>query len=213
MRTTTKDKLYNLARIIASDYNVKDLVGSNEFINIAFHENEENDIELSRELLTKYEGEFKRIALRIENDIIEQLEEPLEAFKEEEEVPLLDPFEMDSISDSFMLEEKRLVAIINFYSDGTFEKITPLKEKTTYDVRIPDYTMFAEGEDGYIVTRGAYRDKYVHEIDLGSWVGCAAGWANKILNDNERLGADRNGALTSDDIVVLNKIKQNKLGV
>ena len=211
MRKTTKDKLYDLARIMASEYNVKDLVGSNEFIEYSFHENEENDIELSRELITKYEAELKRITLRIENDIIEQLEEePLDAFvdnftKEEEKV--------QDISDPFIKEEKRLVAVIHYYSDGTFEKISPKKEKPISVSRVPEYTMFAEGEDGYMVIRGLYKGLLIHEIDLRSWFGCAAGWANRMLEDNEKLGSNRKGALTSDDKVVLNKIKQNKLGI
>lgn len=202
MRKTTKDRLYDLARIIASDYNVKDLVGSNEFTEIAFHENEENDVELSRELITKYEAELKRITLRIENDIIEQLEEePLDAFidnfaKEQQEV--------EDISYLFTQEQKTLIGVINFYSDGTFEKITPKKEKPINPVRVPEYTMFAEGEDGYIILKGKYVGKLIHQInEEAGFDTAAAGWAKYMLEKDKNL--------TDDDRSVLNRMVKNQL--
>jgi hypothetical protein len=111
---------------------------------------------------------------------------------------------MDSISDSFMQEEKRLVAVIHFYSDGTFEKITPLKEKTTYDVRIPDYTMFAEGEDGYIILKGKYAGKLIHQInEEAGFDTAAAGWAKYMLEKDKNL--------TDDDRSVLNRMVKNQI--
>jgi hypothetical protein len=201
MRKTTKDKLYDLARIMASEYNVKDLVGSNEFIEYSFHENEENDIELSRELITKYEAELKRITLRIENDIIEQLEEePLDAFidnfaKEEEKV--------QDISELFTQKQRTLIGVINFYSDGTFEKISPKKENPVSVSRVPEYTMFAEGEDGYMLIRGEYKGLLIHEIDDRRWKGAAAGWAGWMLEKDKNL--------TDDDRSVLNRMVKNQL--
>lgn len=188
MRKNTKEKLYDLAQIIAETHCVKEIVGSNDFINIAIHENDENDIELSLDLLNKYESELKRITLRIENDMIEEQES----------------IDIKNIRESLNARafgEKRLVATIEFYADGTFVKTTHEKEKPGQ--KIPNYTMFAESEDGHLILKGKYKGKYVFEINMAcGFDTAAAGWAIWLLK------ADKN--LTDDDREVLNLIATNK---
>jgi hypothetical protein len=208
MRYKTKLELAKLAEIIVNNYKLEDIIGCNEFLEVALEEAEDIDLEINYQTIKKNEEWLKLRCKSLEADkdyqsfTEEGLDDFIKEFLEEPQTPVETPPQ----------PLRTLLRTINYYSDNTYEIIKPevVEVQSNY---IPEYTMFIESEDGFIVTRGAYKDKYVHEIDLGSWVGCAAGWANKILNDNERLGSDRNGALTEDDKVVLNKIKQNKLNV
>ena len=78
------------------------------------------------------------------------------------------------------------------------------------------YTVFDEKGDSVVVTRGAYSKppfagmtpKEINE--MRGWP-CMAGWADGLLTENEKLGRDRVGSFTNDDIEVLNKIKKNEI--
>jgi len=195
MRQKTRIELTKLAEVIVDKFHIDKILGSNEFLEIALDEAEKEDIEVNWQTIKSNEEWLKNKCVVLNKE---------GGFTDEG----LDKF----IEEIYEKEPKReLKTTIHLYSDGTFEVVKHKKEEVVDLSKVPQYTMFIESEDGYLVTRGAYKGKYVHDIDKDSWVGCAAGWANKILIDNERLGLTRPGALTDDDKVVLEKVKTNKI--
>jgi hypothetical protein len=208
MRVKTRQELTKLAELMVKEFNVMDIINTEEFIDYAADIIEDENLDINIQTVDRW---------------LSWLEQKVTDLAREEEKEK-EKFDVDQIVKEMNLDEevlkclvkeevvtKELKITINLYTDGTYEVIKPKKEVTPSSSRVPNYTMFIEGEDGYLITRGAYRGKYVQNIDEGSWVGCAAGWANKILSDNVRLGEGRPGALTDDDKLVLENIKMNKI--
>ena len=69
-------------------------------------------------------------------------------------------------------------------------------------VKLPEYSMFCESEDGYLVLKGSYKGKYIQEIDELNFKGCARGWAQWCLKNDKDL--------TDGDRTVFGKIIFNK---
>ena len=191
MRVKSRQELTRLAELMVKEFVVENIIGTSDFLIYAQDIIEDENLDINIQTVEKWKD-------WVENKIkdIQVSEEPDEITKFINE--------MDK-------PKKELKTTIHLYSDGTFEIVKHKKEEVVDLSKVPNYTMFIESEDGYLVTRGAYKGKYVSDIDKDSWVGCAAGWANKILIDNERLGSTRPGALTDDDKVVLEKVKINKI--
>lgn len=142
-----------------------------------------------------------------------------EATKKQPEPELLiddvddDIYDDDNFYDSCgsVVDDMSIVKRAYEISMRMFKGNDSLVDFNIFDDAGPNYTIFSVGEDGLRVIRGKYSGMYIHEIDTQKWKGSAAGWADFVLRQNEMLGADRSGALTKDDIEVLNKIKTNQI--
>ena len=63
---------------------------------------------------------------------------------------------------------------------------------------------FAEGEDGYIILKGKYVGKLIHQInEEAGFDTAAAGWAKYMLEKDKNL--------TDDDRSVLNRMVKNQI--
>jgi len=182
MRCKTKNELVILADLLVEKYEIEKALNSNEFLEYALHEATKNYIAINKQTLVKYEDDLKRMCRSRITEVKDVLEE--------------DKF--DQFLQTANEPKRKLVMTINYYDDGTYEKVRPQKEVEVMEVRIPEYTMFAEGEDGYIVLKGVYKGKLVSEIDEINWPGCARGWAMDLLK------RDKN--FTDDDRRVFQKI-------
>jgi hypothetical protein len=89
---------------------------------------------------------------------------------------------------------------INYYDDGTYEKVKPQSFKEDVVLgKVPEYSMFAEGEDGLIVLKGTYKGKTLDEINIVAGFDTAKrGWAKYMLQQDKNL--------TDDDRDVFTKI-------
>lgn len=175
MRMSTRNDLLFLSKKMVDTFHLEKVLGTNEFLPMALDLSEELGIPLTKQTLTKYESELKRIckSMMTTEETIEE-----EAITE------------------WQTPKKEIKALITLYKDGTYNIEKP-KEET--QIKIPEYTMFAEGEDGLIVLKGTYKGKLVEEIDqIAGWTGCAKGWAKYMLQNDKDL--------TEDDRGVFNKI-------
>jgi hypothetical protein len=185
MREKTRSELVTLANKLVEEFDLNKIIGSNEFLEAALDLAEENDIEVGRPTLIRYESELKRICKGIEG----------EKFIE-------DKFTEDKF-DQFLeqyVEERKLIMTINYYDDGTYEKVKPQSFKEDVVLgKVPEYSMFAEGEDGLIVLKGTYKGKTLDEINVTAGFDTAKrGWAKYMLQQDKNL--------TEDDREVFNKI-------
>jgi hypothetical protein len=190
MRPKTKEELKKLANIMVDKYQIANIKGTNEFLEIAVHEAEENDLEINWQTV-KLQGEFLEKAC--------QYLEKQKAPKVKEEVwP-----DMPEIKNKFVV-----MATLHF-NDGTTQDLyyppqMDFKAEYVESVqKVPEYSMFVLGEDGLIVTKGSYKGKTIDEIDEVNFKGAKRGWAKWCLSNDKDL--------TDDDREVFNKILQNQL--
>lgn len=180
----TRNDLLLLAKKMVDEFHLELVIGTNEFIPFAWDLVEQHGIPLSKQSLVKYESELKRLCQSMTKEVVSDgfNDDNLEKFIEEHR------------------EKRNLKFTVYFYDDGTYEVQKPQRS----EVKIPEYSMFAEGEDGYIVLKGTNRGKLVHQIDeLAGWVGCAKGWAKWCLSNDKNL--------TDGDRLVFQKIIDGKI--
>ena len=150
MRQKTRSELVILAEAMVDEFKISKIINSNEFLECALDLAERKEIDLNRQTLTKYEKELKMFC---------------KSFSERDEI--LENFLEKKV-------EKKLIKTIYFYNDGTYAVEKPERQEEVH-YEIPNYTMFAEGEDGYIVLKGTYKGKLVQEIDNLAWAGASKG--------------------------------------
>ena len=180
MREKTRGELVTLANKLVEEFDLDKIIGSNEFLEAALDLAEENDIEVGRPTLIRYESELKNICRSIEG----------EKFTEDKFDQFLEQY----------VEERKLIMTINYYDDGTYEKVKPQSFKEDVVLgKVPEYSMFAEGEDGLIVLKGTYKGKTLDEINIVAGFDTAKrGWAKYMLQQDKNL--------TDDDRDVFTKI-------
>lgn len=177
MRDSTKQNLKTLANAISDEYLIPQVLNSNEFVEIACCLAEDMGMSLSRQSIIRYESDLKLMCHYRKGEHYQDLEEDIKIVEEK--------------------PTKELKLTINLYKDGSYEFIKP--EVKPLGIRIPDYSMFAEGEDGLIILKGTYKGKTIEEIDgVAGFEGASVGWAKWCLK------ADKD--LTEDDRNVFNKI-------
>ena len=217
MNTKTRKELNKLADLLSEDGNLDGALETNTFTNLAIHLADKNNIALSAPTIKLYEEWLRCKVFDILDECdLEDCEEDVldELFGGSDDTyhytPLYDEegYEVDW---SVMLDN--LKAIINRLERASkgIEVILPSSSKAK-----KIYTVFDEKGDSVVVTRGAYSKppfagmtpKEINE--MRGWP-CMAGWADGLLTENEKLGRDRVGSLTNDDIEVLNKIKKNEI--
>lgn len=173
MRMSTRNDLLFLAKKMVEEFDVEKVIGSNDFMLIALDVAEESGIPLSKQTLSKYESELKRICksmmLDTKHEFIEEL------------------------------PERKLKMTIHYYDDGSYEVVKPEKRSEVVERPIPNWTMFAEGEDGLIILKGTYKGKTIDEIDqIAGFEGASKGWSKWCLKNDKDL--------TEDDRFIFNKI-------
>ena len=208
MRPKTQEAMVTLAEIMVKNYKLEVIKGTNQFLEYAIHEAEENDLGISWQTI-KLRQEF----LEMKCDELNKLPKVYDIFEDEEfywaggdmvehdtiiyRALELIKMRMDTESDSFVDFDD------DFVDDKDIMKQQSMNQQISglvvNNISTPNYTIFVVGEDGLRVIRGKYRGLYVHEIDHKRWIGCAIGWSKKMLKDNEDAGVNRKGALTEDD--------------
>lgn len=172
MRNSTKESLKLLAESISEEYKIPQLLNSNEFLEVACLVADEIGLNLGRQTISRYEAQLRNMFLY--KDL------PKAAHVVEEPV-----------------KEKELKLTIHLYNDGSYEFIKPEVAKPS--IRIPEYSMFVEGEDGLTIIKGKYVGRTIEEIDgVAGFGGAAAGWAKWCLKSDKDL--------TDDDRNVFHKI-------
>jgi hypothetical protein len=205
MNVKTRRELNKLADVMIKNHNIEQIIGTDGFLNTAYREADKNSIGLSNQSIRKYSGWLESkcqsengglfcmatsISRDAEDDIIMQAAEIIARRRAQE-------LEADDEEDDDGLFSGDINSIFNLP-----------KQKV--------YTIFDEVEGEIIITRGAYskppfEGKTPKQInEMRGWP-CMPGWADGILSANEKLGPDRYGALTQDDIEVLEKIKKNQI--
>jgi len=217
MNVKTRKELNKLADLLSEDGNLNGALETNTFSNLAMHLADKNNVALSTPTIKLYEEWLRCRVYDItddldagcEEEVSDELFEDFDDFDDcDDYIPLYDEngFEVDW---SVMLNN--VASIINRLQKG----------QTPSEVSLPKsskkvYTVFDVKDDSVVVTRGAYSKppfagmtpKEINE--LRGWP-CMAGWADGLLTENEKLGPNRVGSLTKDDIDVLQKIKRNEI--
>lgn len=195
MQVKSRNELSMLAKIMVENYKINNIIDTNEFYEFAIHEMDENDIRINYQTLKNNWDWFKNkcIALNKDNE------------------------EWDIIEENDIPKLRQISKIIVYYNDGTQEEVS-VKEmislpnevvKVETPLPFKEYTLFCESEDGLLIIRGKYKGLYVQEVDIENFPTCLAGWSSYQLELNEKLGVERKGALTKDDIKVLTQFVHN----
>lgn len=192
MRHKTKSELAQLADLMVDKFDLDKIIGSNEFLEQAIFLANQNYIALNRQTLVKYESDLKEMCKVRSFDKIELRPEiPFNDNNFDKFLEHLEQYEPEP--------KRKLVMTINYYDDGTYEKVKPQQKREVEKLRIPEYSMFAEGEDGLIVLKGTYKGKTLDEINIVAGFDTAKkGWARYMLQQDKNL--------TDDDRDVFNKI-------
>ena len=195
MQVKSRNELSMLAKIMVENYKINNIIDTNEFYEFAIHEMDENDIRINYQTLKNNWDWFKNkcIALNKDNE------------------------EWDIIEENDIPKLRQISKIIVYYNDGTQEEVS-VKEmislpnevvKVETPLPFKEYTLFCESEDGLLIIRGKYKGLYVQDVDIENFPTCLAGWSKYQLELNEKLGVERKGALTKDDIKVLTQFVHN----
>jgi hypothetical protein len=221
MNVKTRKELNKLADIMSEDENLDGALETNTFLNLAMHLADKNNVALSTPTIKLYEEWLRCKVFDIldECDLQECEEDVLdELFGGSDDVNYYTPLYDENGSEvdwSVMLDN--LKSIINrLEKNQTFKQLTSMSSVTSPNSSKKVYTVFDVKDDSVVVTRGAYSKppfagmtpKEINE--LRGWP-CMAGWADGLLTENEKLGPNRVGSLTKDDIDVLQKIKRNEI--
>lgn len=185
MKERTKEELSRLAEIMVTKYNFKDIKGTNEFVEYALFEAKQNDLDIN----------WQTVKLRM--DWLEMKCDYLvkESCGRKIEKPIWEDVDSDD-----MIVGRKITKVVVYYSDGTKESI-PYQNETIPEkmiAKVPEYSMFVEGEDGLIILKGTYKGRLVHEIDELNFKGAAKGWSKWCLTNDKNL--------TDDDRTIFNKI-------
>lgn len=195
MQVKSRNELSMLAKIMVENYKINNIIDTNEFYEFAIHEMDENDIRINYQTLKNNWDWFKNkcIALNKDNE------------------------EWDIIEENDIPKLRQISKIVVYYNDGTQEEVS-VKEmislpnevvKVETPLPFKEYTLFCESEDGLLIIRGKYKGLYVQDVDIENFPTCLAGWSKYQLELNEKLGVERKGALTKDDIKVLTQFVHN----
>ena len=195
MQVKSRNELSMLAKIMVDNYKIGNIIDTNEFYEFAIHEMDENDIRINYQTLKNNWDWFKNkcIALNKDNE------------------------EWDIIEENDIPKLRQISKIVVYYNDGTQEEVS-VKEmlslpnevvKVETPLPFKEYTLFCESEDGLLIIRGKYKGLYVQDVDIENFPTCLAGWSKYQLELNEKLGVERKGALTNDDIKVLTQFVHN----
>lgn len=218
MNVKTRKELNKLADLLSEDGNLDGALETNTFSNLAMHLADKNNVALSTPTIKLYEEWLRCRVYDIiddldagcEEEVSDELFEFFEDFDDcdDDYIPLYDEngFEVDW---SVMLNNVK--SIINRLQKSQKQSEVSLSRSSK-----KVYTVFDEKGDSVVVTRGAYSKppfagmtpKEINE--MRGWP-CMAGWADGLLTENEKLGPNRVGSLTKDDIDVLQRIKRNEI--
>lgn len=227
MRKPTKVALNYLAEMMVENGSYIDTRGTGDFINEAVRLHKKTDSYVTVETIKKHESDLEKMCQAkmldkypLKKDIVvpkqfdDDVDSTIEENVPEEELEWFYDYYGDPVDDNTIV--KKAFSIVQDWmnsQDSTIEDDDfdyTVEKQQSFNQQIgnlilknvnpvKNYSIFIEGEDGLRVIRGSYKGLYVSEIDRKQWVGCAAGWSRKMLNDNEQLGASRPGALTEDD--------------
>lgn len=203
MNTKTRKELSKLADLLSLDSNIDEALETSTLSHLAIYLADKNQIDLSAPTIRNYEEWLKCKIF----DILDECEGAEYDFDTEVLDSQKTSFNEAKSEDDIILEAAAIILRRRSQKDSSDDWFTKPKV----------YTIFNEDADGRItVTRGAYsKDEYEGKTpkeinEMRGWP-CMAGWADRILRENESLGEHRQGALTEDDIEVLQKIKRNEI--
>jgi hypothetical protein len=204
MNIKTRRELNKLADVMIKNHNIEQIKGTSLFLSTAYMEAERNSIRLSNQSIRKY-GEW--LEIKCMSDSYE-LPNGLE-WSDFDETDT-------SAEDEIILQAAAIIARRRAAQSKEDEDDNLFDIDDIFTQARKVYTIFDEKGDSVVVTRGAYSKppfagmtpKEINE--MRGWP-CMAGWADGLLTENEKLGRDRVGGLTGDDIEVLNKIKRNEI--
>ena len=206
-RDKTKDELSRLAEILVSKYQIETILGTGDFLETALSEARRSNIQISGQSIRKYE---KDIALKCKSLQSQTNYTPTQVvqnsqFGDEND---LYTYYGDVSEDSFIIE--KAMEIMSRYLNGekkTTEFTNFTKEVSTpkETIRVPEYTMFAEAEDGLMYIRGMFKGRLVDGKMVtrnGNYPVTEAAYADWVLKEDR----EGRGNLTQDDAAVLTKI-------
>lgn len=183
LKETTKKELSKLAEIMVKKYKVSDLKGTNEFVEYAIFEAKENDLQINWQTIKL---RFSWLEMKCDS-----------LLRGGDSFPQQVPFEEEVDEEFAPIPERIPVKVVIWYSDGTKE-VVQNKNETIPDkmiAKVPDYTMFVEGEDGLIILKGTNKGKLLHQLDDLNWKGYSKSWSSYMLKEDKNLTEDDRGVL------------------
>jgi len=201
MRQKTKEELTRLAEILVSKYQVKEIRGTSEFLESALVESTRNKIEVDRQSIKKYEQwlEMKCASLQGHVDYMSNvsLEEAYESLEDD-----------NNWYDCYgnVVEDNEIVirgAEIMIQSVKC--KCSKSADANKVEQKVPDYTFFAEGEDGLMYIKGKFTGHLVTGKAIahnGPYTVTESKYAEYILRENR----EGRGDITEDDASVFIKV-------
>ena len=199
MRQKTKEELTKLAEILVSKYQVKEIKGTSEFLESALVEARRNKIEVDRQSIRKYEQWLEMKCASLQGQVDYMASQSKEDEHEDFDDNWYDCYG-DVVDDMAIV--RRAAEIMNQFA----------KDKSSNEffndlgkVKIPDYTFFAEGEDGLIYIKGKFAGHLVTGKGIahnGPYTVTEAKYADYILRENR----EGRGNITEDDALIFIKI-------
>jgi hypothetical protein len=177
MRETTKGELRRLAGILVKTKDFASIKGTSEFIEAAVEIQRTAKINVDKQTVKK------------QQKFIEDMCNVMSRENEPKKVEVTNPY------------LRTITKVVVHYSDGTIQDITSfgteiVSKQPQVIQRIPEYTMFVEGEDGVMVIKGTYKGKTIDEIDVENFSGCKRGWAKWCLSNDKNLSDDDRSVFT-----------------
>jgi hypothetical protein len=174
MRETTKQELRRLAGILVKTKDFNNIKGTSEFIEAAVEIQRTAKINVDKQTVKKQQKWIEDLC-----NVISRENEP-------KKVEVTNPY------------LRTITKVVVYYSDGTTEEVsTEIASKQPEVIqRIPEYTMFVEGEDGLMVIKGTYKGKTIDEIDAANFIGAKKGWAKWCLSNDKNLSDDDRSVFT-----------------
>lgn len=174
MRVKTKQELRRLAGILVKTRDFNEIKGTSEFMEAAVQIQREHKIEVDKQTVKKQQKFIEDMC-----NVISRENEPKKVVEE-------------------MTSLRTITKVVVHYSDGTTEEVcTEIVSKQPEVIqRVPEYTMFVEGEDGLMVIKGTYKGKTIDEIDVENFSGCKKGWAKWCLSNDKNLSDDDRSVFT-----------------
>lgn len=176
MRETTKGELRRLAGILVKTKDFASIKGTSEFIEAAVEIQRTAKINVDKQTVKKQQKFIEDMC-----NVMSRENEP----KKVEEIT----------------SNRTITKVVVYYSDGTIQDITSfgteiVSKQPQVIQRIPEYTMFVEGEDGLMVIKGTYKGKTIDEIDAANFLGAKKGWAKWCLSNDKNLSDDDRSVFT-----------------
>lgn len=174
MRETTKQELRKLAGILVKTKDFASIKGTSEFIEAAVEIQRTAKINVDKQTVKKQQKFIEDMC-----NVMSREKEPKKAVEE-------------------MTSLRTITKVVVHYSDGTIEEVSTeiVSKQPEVIQRVPEYTMFVEGEDGLMVIKGTYKGKTIDEIDAANFIGAKKGWAKWCLSNDKNLSDDDRGVFT-----------------